>query len=40
MIVHDVNDLTPVEQIGDYWFKRDDCFMPFDDIPINGGKVR
>lgn len=38
--VKDINELTPVERIGDYWFKRDDCFMPFDDIPVNGGKVR
>ena len=33
-------DLTPVERIGDYWFKRDDLFAPFTDIPVNGGKVR
>jgi len=31
---------TPVEEISGYLFKRDDYFQPFDDIPINGGKVR
>ena len=36
----DIDALTPVERVGDYWFKRDDYFMPFDDIPVNGGKVR
>ena len=39
-IIKDINELTPVERIGDYWFKRDDYFMPYGDIPINGGKVR
>ena len=38
--VSDIDALTPVERVGDYWFKRDDYFMPFDDIPVNGGKVR
>jgi 1-aminocyclopropane-1-carboxylate deaminase/D-cysteine desulfhydrase-like pyridoxal-dependent ACC family enzyme len=36
----DTRDLTPVEKHGVYWFKRDDKFHPFDDSPINGGKVR
>lgn len=31
--------ITPVEKHGDYWFKRDDSYSPFD-VPLNGGKVR
>lgn len=31
------SDITPVEQVGNYFFKRDDYFK-FDDV--NGGKVR
>lgn len=37
--VVDLESLTPVERRGDYWFKRDDLFRPFDE-PLNGGKVR
>ena len=35
-----VFDLTPVEDHGGILFKRDDKFMPFDDVPLSGGKVR
>jgi hypothetical protein len=33
-------DLTPVEKHGDFWFKRDDTYKPFEDFRISGGKVR
>lgn len=36
----DCNELTPVEVHKNILFKRDDLFMPFDDIPLSGGKVR
>jgi 1-aminocyclopropane-1-carboxylate deaminase/D-cysteine desulfhydrase-like pyridoxal-dependent ACC family enzyme len=39
MIV-DPDELTPVEQHGRRWYKRDDLFMPFADVPLSGGKVR
>lgn len=32
--------LTPVERHGSYWFKRDDRYLPFPDLDVNGGKVR
>lgn len=32
--------ITPVQHIGDYYFKRDDLFMPFDFSPVNGSKLR
>ena len=35
-----VNELTPICNIGGMYFKRDDLYMPFDDIPLSGGKVR
>jgi 1-aminocyclopropane-1-carboxylate deaminase/D-cysteine desulfhydrase-like pyridoxal-dependent ACC family enzyme len=38
-LLTDFNALTPVEKRGDYLFKRDDLFQPFDE-PLNGGKVR
>ena len=34
------NQLTPVEEYDGILYKRDDKFMPFDDVPITGGKVR
>ena len=33
-------DLTPVEKRGDYYFKRDDLYQPFDFSPVNGSKLR
>ena len=39
-IVKGLNDLTPVEEYKGIYFKRDDLFQPFDDIPLSGGKVR
>lgn len=39
-IVRDLDELTPVELHGGRWYKRDDLFMPFDDVPLSGGKVR
>lgn len=36
----DTSELTPVELIGDSLFKRDDLYLPFNDIPLSGGKVR
>ena len=35
-----VLELTPVDNIGGMYFKRDDLYMPFEDIPLSGGKVR
>lgn len=39
MIV-DPDELTPVELHGRRWYKRDDLFQPYDDVPLSGGKVR
>ena len=33
-------DLTPVEEYGGIYYKRDDLYKPFDDVPLSGGKVR
>lgn len=38
--VKSCNELTAVEEHKGILYKRDDLFMPFDDIMINGGKVR
>jgi hypothetical protein len=35
-----IDDLTPVEEHGGVFFKREDLFAPFDDLPVTGGKVR
>lgn len=35
-----VDELTPVQNIAGMYFKRDDLYMPFDDIPLSGGKIR
>ena len=35
----DLNILTPIEKIGDLYFKRDDLFRPFNNN-INGSKLR
>ncbi len=35
-----VHELTPIEEHNGMLFKRDDLYMPFDDIPLSGGKVR
>jgi 1-aminocyclopropane-1-carboxylate deaminase/D-cysteine desulfhydrase-like pyridoxal-dependent ACC family enzyme len=35
-----VGALTPCEQHDGTWYKRDDLFIPFDDVPLSGGKVR
>lgn len=40
MIIKNKNDLTPIEEYNGIYFKRDDLFMPYDDMPISGGKVR
>lgn len=32
--------ITPVEKHNSMYFKRDDLYQPFDDIPLSGGKVR
>lgn len=39
-MITDPHAVTPVERHGDYWYKRDDLFVPFADMPISGGKVR
>lgn len=33
-------DLTPVQKIGEFYFKRDDLFQPFGKGEVNGGKLR
>jgi 1-aminocyclopropane-1-carboxylate deaminase/D-cysteine desulfhydrase-like pyridoxal-dependent ACC family enzyme len=38
--ITDPSELTPVELHDGRWYKRDDLFVPFDDVPISGGKVR
>lgn len=35
-----IGKLTPVENHDGMYFKRDDLFKPFQDIPLSGGKVR
>jgi 1-aminocyclopropane-1-carboxylate deaminase/D-cysteine desulfhydrase-like pyridoxal-dependent ACC family enzyme len=35
-----VDALTPCEQHDGTWYKRDDLFVPFADVPLSGGKVR
>lgn len=40
MLVTNYNELTPVELHNGVYYKRDDLFQPYSDIPINGGKVR
>lgn len=40
MVITNKNDLTPIEEYNGIYFKRDDLFMPFEDMPISGGKVR
>lgn len=39
-MIKDVYELTPVQRIGNILVKRDDLFMPFDNLPLSGGKVR
>jgi 1-aminocyclopropane-1-carboxylate deaminase/D-cysteine desulfhydrase-like pyridoxal-dependent ACC family enzyme len=39
-LVRDADALTPMELHGGRWYKRDDLFMPYDDVPLSGGKVR
>lgn len=39
-IIKDMNELTPVDNIDGMWFKRDDLYQPFDDIPLNGDKIK
>lgn len=36
----DEYELTPVEKRGDFLFKRDDLYIPFDFSPVNGSKLR
>jgi hypothetical protein len=40
MFYKNVDDITPVEQYGGIYYKRDDLYRPFDPEPLNGGKVR
>lgn len=35
-----VDELTPWELHAGRWYKRDDLFEPYDDLPLSGGKVR
>lgn len=39
-LLENANKLTPIEIYNKIYFKRDDYFRPFNDIDINGGKVR
>lgn len=39
-ITKNIDIITPVENIGGMLFKRDDLYQPFDDLPLNGGKIR
>ena len=40
MRVVDDAELTPFELHDGCWYKRDDLFVPYDDVPLSGGKVR
>lgn len=40
MVVKDKNELTPIEEYHGIYYKRDDLFVPYEDLPISGGKVR
>lgn len=35
-----IDDVTPVDYVDDIYLKREDLFMPYEDIPINGSKLR
>lgn len=37
---YDIFSLTPIQEYNGIYFKRDDLYMPFKDIPLSGGKVR
>jgi len=39
-VITNPDELTPVEQHDGTYYKRDDLFVPFDDVPLSGGKVR
>jgi 1-aminocyclopropane-1-carboxylate deaminase/D-cysteine desulfhydrase-like pyridoxal-dependent ACC family enzyme len=39
-VIREVDELTPCELLAGTWFKRDDLFRPYVDVPISGGKVR
>lgn len=34
------NFITPVQKRGDYWFKREDLYVPYSFSPANGSKLR
>ena len=36
----DAQYITPVERRGDFWFKREDLYKPYDFSPANGSKLR
>lgn len=36
----DKSFITPVEKRGEYWFKREDLYKPYDFSPANGSKLR
>lgn len=38
--IRDPNELTPVENMGGLYVKREDMFRPFDSKSVNGGKLR
>lgn len=38
--VTNTQDLTPIEYHNNICFKRDDLYQPYEDLPINGSKVR
>jgi hypothetical protein len=40
MLLETMQELTPVEEYDGIQYKRDDTFLPFRDIPVNGGKLR
>ena len=40
MRITDINQLTPVEEHNGILYKRDDLYIPFDDIPLSGNKLR
>jgi 1-aminocyclopropane-1-carboxylate deaminase/D-cysteine desulfhydrase-like pyridoxal-dependent ACC family enzyme len=38
--IRNLSELTPVEERAGILFKRDDLLQPFDDVPVNGTKLR
>ena len=38
--IKQIDELTPIEYHNELYYKRDDLYQPFENIPLSGGKVR